>query len=154
MGLTKGATEVAQNIKSLVSKPDLDVAATKQLVSQLLDRLIQLQAQQVAMQRAVADVAEEQRRLERFQAEAVRYTLKRTDLGAMVYELKDTDTRGEPPHCICAACYEQQVKSILQPVERNTLGCQRCGGRFLKGDGRDSGIMIGRVRRPDTDGFI
>ena len=150
----KTTTEIAQNIKGLVGKPDADVTATKQLVSELLDRLIQLQTEHVAMQRAIADVLEEQRRTDQFQAETERYALKRTELGALVYELKDVDASGEAAHCICATCYEKQVKSILQPVGRNTLGCNICGGRFLKPDGQSSGIMVASTRRRDFDGFI
>ena len=150
----KTGTEIAEKIRELVSKPDVDVTATKQLTSKLLDRLIELQSDHIAMQSALAEIMAQQHRAERFQAEAGRYALQRTDLGAVVYELKPTDTRGEPPHCICATCYDQQIKSVLQPVERNTLGCHRCGGRFLKSDGQGSGIMVGRVRRRDFDGFI
>lgn len=141
LGLLKGATDIANDIKDLVEKPDIDTGATKQLVSDLLDRLIRLQAEQLALKGTVMDLQEEMRRVDRFEAEAARYALQRTELGALVYELQDSQANGQPPHCICATCYEKRIKSILQPVGHNTLGCTVCGGTFLRPDGR-SGAAI------------
>lgn len=154
IGLAKGATDAAHGLKALVEKPDVDATAAKNLISDLLDRLIRLQAEQIAMQGTILELREEQHRVDKFQAEAVRYVLTRTEQNSLVYELDPAKANGEPAHCICAACYEKQIKSILQPVARNTLTCGRCGGTFYKPDGQGSGIMIGRVRRPDFDGFI
>jgi polyhydroxyalkanoate synthesis regulator phasin len=154
VGLAKGATDTAQGIKDLVEKPDVDTAAAKNLVSDLLDRLIKLQAEQIAMQGAILQLREEQRRIDKFEAEAVRYILTRTEQNSLVYELDPSQANGQPTHCICATCYEKQIKSILQPSARNTLTCAQCGGTFYKPDGSDIGILIGKVRRPDFDGFI
>lgn len=154
IGLAKGATDTAQGLKTLVEKPDVDATATKNLVSDLLDRLIRLQAEQIAMHGTILQLREEQYRIDKFQAEAVRYILTRTEQNSLVYELDPNKANGEPPHCICATCYEKQIKSILQPVAHNTLKCGQCGGTFYKPDGQDSGIRFGRVQRPDYDGFI
>ncbi len=86
-------------------------------------------------------------------AEAVRYLLTRTEQGSLVYELDDRKAEGEPAHCICATCYQQKIKSILQPVAHNTLLCGQCGGKFFKPDGRGSGIMVAPVRHRGLDGF-
>lgn len=154
IGLAKGATEVAENIKGLVDKPGGDNEGAKRLASDLLDRLLRLQMQQLALQDALRNLQEEQRRIDRFQAEAVRYVLTQTEQGSFLYELDPGHANGEPAHCICATCYEKRIKSILQPVAHNTLTCGVCNGRFYRPDGRGSGIMIGRVIRRDTDGFI
>lgn len=145
IGIAKGATDTAKDIKALIDKPDVDTTAAKQLIADLLDRLIRLQSEQIAMKGALLDLEKEQRRIDRFQTEAVRYALTRTEQGSLVYELDQAKANGDPPHCICANCYEKQVKSILQPVAHNTLTCGQCGGTFYKPDGRGSGIMIGRV---------
>jgi hypothetical protein len=105
------------------------------------------------MQGALLGLDEEQRRVDRFQSQANRYALVRTELGSLVYELKPGHADDQPAHCICATCYEQQIKSILQPVAHNTLSCRQCGGQFFKPDGQGSGIMVGPVRRPGFDGF-
>lgn len=154
MGLSKDATAAAQNIKGLIDKPGGDNEGAKRLASDLLNHLLRLQMQQLALQDALRNLQEEQRRIDRFQAEAVRYVLTQTEQGSFLYELDPDHANGEPAHCICATCYEKRIKSILQPVAHNTLTCGVCSGRFYRPDGRGSGIMIGRVSRRDTDGFI
>ncbi len=147
IGLTKEATGLVNDIKHLVEKPDIDTVATKKLISDLLDRLITLQTEQIAMQSAILEFREEQRRIEHFKAEADRYALRRTELGSLVYELKPGQADAEPTHWICAACYDKQIKSVLQPVAHNTFECGTCKSRVFMPDGRDSGIMVGRVSR-------
>lgn len=154
VGITKGATEIAQNIETLIDKPDPDPDAAKRLVSDLLNSLIRLQTEQLAMQSAILDFQEEQRRIERFRTEADRYELKKTEQGSLVYELKPSHAGGDPDHCICATCYEKQIKSVLQPVAHNTLSCTTCGGTFYRPDGQGSGVLVARTRRTDFDGFV
>lgn len=149
LGLAKGATDITKDIKALIDKPDVDTSAAKQLISDLLDRLIRLQMEQMAMKTALLELDKEQRRIDRFEADAVRYTLTRTEQGSLVYEFDTSKGDGQPAHCICATCYDKQIKSILQPVGFNTLGCGQCGGQFFKPDGRAS-IMMGSVSRRDA----
>ncbi|MDO5622564.1 MAG: DUF3164 family protein [Paracoccus sp. (in: a-proteobacteria)] len=149
------AVVIATNVKGLLDEPEFDEIAAKRLISELLNNLIKIQAEQVAMQRAVAALEQEQRQADQFQAEAIRYRPKRTEQGSFVYELQPTHANGEPIHCICAACYNKKIKSILQPVQHNTFECGTCGGRVFMPDGQGSGIMVGRVPRDDRfDGWI
>lgn len=149
----KGATEIAKDIDELTQSPDVDTSELKELVSRLLDRLIGMQAQQLAMRSALAEFEENQKRLDRFEQQASRYALVQTDFGAFVRELKPGDQAGEPVHCVCTACYDRQVISRLQPIAHNTLGCPTCKATFLKSDGRGSGIMVAPVSRSRYDGF-
>ncbi|WP_121064673.1 hypothetical protein [Chachezhania antarctica] len=146
-GMTKTATEVAQSLRALLAKPNPDTEASNRLVSELLERLLALQSEQLSMQSAMLELREEQRRIERFQANANRYTLKRTEQGSLVRELKASDADGDPIHCVCAECYEKQVISFLQLVGHNTFECGECDGIVYMSDGRDSGIMIAPVNR-------
>jgi hypothetical protein len=53
--------------------------------------------------------------LETWNAEKQRYELKDVGWGSLAYALKE-DARGtEQVHQICAACYQHDKKSILQP---------------------------------------
>jgi hypothetical protein len=149
VGLAKGATEFAQGIKGLVNKPDVDAGELKQLVSDLLDRLLRLQKEQLAMQAELLDFQNEQGKRSRFHGEKHRYTMVKTELGAIIYSLKPDDARGELPHDLCTNCFDDDVKSVLQPVDFNTLGCPKCGSKFFKPDGRAS-IMMGSVSRRDA----
>lgn len=153
VGILKGATEVTQAIKGLVSKPEVDATATKKLVSDLLDRLVRLQTEQMTMQEELLKFQDEQKRRGRFQSQAHRYAMVKTELGSLVYSLKTDEARGEPPHDLCTTCFEDEVKSVLQPVNFNTLECPRCHATFLKPDGRQA-AMMGTVSRSNRfEGF-
>ncbi len=151
---TRDATDIATNVKGLLDEPEFDEIAAKRLISELLNNLIKIQTEQVAMQRVVAAIEQEKRQADQFQAEALRYAAKKTELGSIVYELQPAHANGEPIHCICAACYNKQVISILQPVAHNTFECGTCKSRAFMPDGRGSGIMVGPISRSSRfDGF-
>ena len=57
--------------------------------------------------------------LEAWNAEKDRYELKAVEHGAFAYALKREAQGSEPPHQICAACYEHGKKSILQMKPRS-----------------------------------
>lgn len=52
--------------------------------------------------------------LEAWDAEKQKYELKHLPPGAFAYALKSESGVGEPPHWLCAACYQCHKKSILQ----------------------------------------
>ncbi|MBN7785171.1 hypothetical protein JYP51_09590 [Ponticoccus gilvus] len=153
-GMTKTATEVTQNLRALLAKPNPDTEATDRLVSDLLERLIALQSEQLAMQGAMLELREEQRRIDRFTANADRYALKRTEQGSLVRELKASHAAGDPIHCVCAECYEKKIISFLQLAGHNTFRCGNCDGIVYMDDGRGSGIMVAPARNTKFDGFI
>jgi hypothetical protein len=132
-----------KDLAGLVRGPDVEKKELEKLVIDLADRLLHIQPTQIAVKGALLDLQDEVRRVERFQGEAKRYVLEKTDMGSFVYQLKRGDEQGEPLHCLCTACYEKQVKSILQPAGFNTLGCPNCGAKFLKSDGRGKAVSGG-----------
>ena len=68
----------------------------------------------------VRDLEKQVIQLETWDAEKKRYELKAFARGAFAYALKPEAQGAEPPHQICAACYERGKKSILQRVPSNT----------------------------------
>lgn len=147
LGLAREATGLAKDIKGLSGKPDDLSDEAKDVISALLDRLITLQTEQLAMQSTIAEFEEEKRRHDRFQAERERYRLAKSEQGSIFYEIDPAQAGGDPPHCICAACYDKSIKSVLQPVAHNTFECATCRSRVFMPDGRGSGILVGEVRR-------
>jgi hypothetical protein len=74
--------------------------------------------------------------LEDWAREKQRYELHEIRSGAFTYSLKSAMSNGEPPHQICAKCYQDGVKSILQKEIRvvgrvHALVCHRCQAELV-----------------------
>lgn len=83
---------------------------------------------------------------ENWETEKQRYGLTQVGSGAVVYRLKESMENGEPAHQICAHCYQNGEKSILQantyyPGRSAVLECHRCG----------SVIYVGGVPQPEHE---
>lgn len=154
MATLKTATEALQNAKALIAEPDPDIGAMKQQIAELYEEIVVTKQAYVPLYDALLDLQHKEKKAQRFWAESERYAMTRTELGSTIYSLRPEHARGDPPHDLCATCFEQEVKSVLQPTARNTLTCRTCGGTFYKPDGQGSGILLGQVRRRDFDGFI
>ena len=131
----KSITEIAKDIKDLVSKPNPDLSEINLRLVGLMDQLLAAKQAQMTLQNALLDLQREQQRLDRFSQEATRYQMAKTDMGGLVYTLKPGHENGEPPHDLCASCFQRGQKSILQRVGFNTLGCSQCNERVYRSDG-------------------
>jgi hypothetical protein len=90
------------------------------------DERATLIAQVSQLEKEVAD-------LKAWDAEKQHYDLQDIGNGALAYVLKDTVHGYGPPHQICANCYTEGHKSILQRHQTNIgrfeyFMCHRCGG--------------------------
>lgn len=80
----------------------------------------------------VRELEEEIARMKTWDTEKQKYELKQIQAGAFAYVLKPTASGGEPAHWLCAACYQQNNKSILQAQGRTSdrsfqlYGCPTC----------------------------
>ena len=97
------------------------ILAAREAYSALLDKVDDLEAKLAAY--------------ERWDAERLRYELKKQgDSNVLAYSLKEGAEPTEPQHSICPDCYQQRKKSLLQTQERYlqagqqiALTCQVCG---------------------------
>lgn len=86
---------------------------------------------QRALLETIEELKDQIRAMEAWNSEKQRYQLARPWTGAVVYALKKSASNGEPPHWICANCYNDGKKSLLNyaptetRAERKTLVC-RC----------------------------
>lgn len=67
--------------------------------------------------------------IERFHGEAANYNIFQPWPGILVYARKDSVQRSSPPHYLCANCYQNNKKSILQQVLKNHMlnfTCSSC----------------------------
>jgi hypothetical protein len=154
-GSLLSATEIGKNLKEVFRRPEVDLTASKQLVLDLLDELLDAKRAHMQIEEAVMELQRELKDRDQFEAELARYALTDTGRGALVLSLKSDDPKGEPSHSICPGCAGKRKKSILQPApdNRNFLVCPSCDTRFLRHNPDGSGIMVapGRSTRDWSD---
>jgi hypothetical protein len=100
--------------------------------------LFALQDERTTLVQTIRDREEEIAHLKAWATEKKRYELKdiSSGQGSSAYVIKSEMQGPEPLHCICANCYENGEKRILQKTsviapEANTLLCPQCKTRFL-----------------------
>jgi hypothetical protein len=79
----------------------------------------------------IRDLKKQMDQLKEWDGEKERYELKRYYRGTIAFALKPSMAGGEPPHRLCAQCYHEGKKGILQPTGANQAGypihtCSSC----------------------------
>lgn len=123
VGSGKGRTELAE--------------ATNQLIT-LRQFVLDLQDEHSAMRDSMRELEAEIQRMKAFRTEEKdKYQLRSPDGSAFVYRLKELEVGGGGAHWLCATCFQQDRKSILQPrdkprqlFEAVTWGCDVCKSTF------------------------
>ena len=74
--------------------------------------------------------------MENWEREKQRYQLHQVRPGVLTYTLKQGMEAGEPPHQLCAKCYQDGIKSILQEEQlavgrTHLLLCHRCDSELI-----------------------
>jgi hypothetical protein len=136
LGLFKTAFDMAKGLKDIN-----DAAVRNGAVIELQEMILSAQNQQSALIERVRELEEQVTHFENWEAEKQRYQLTDNGLGVMAYTLKPGMENGQPPHSICAGCYERRQKSILQPETRSLgrtkhLVCHQCGSDLIVVGGR------------------
>lgn len=142
IGGLKTASELAKSMLDI-----RDAAMMKTKISELYGVILSAQesalaanADQLTLLKQKGELEARLLQFETWDAEKQRYKLERLEPGVFVRALKPEMANGEPPHQICAACYENGKKFPLQGDEENNgrqkLRCQGCGtvvtvGRFV-----------------------
>jgi hypothetical protein len=156
-----GIPEIAGALSSLKATKDLleamvglrDAATFQEKRIELQSRVLEAQGSVLAAQDACAAFVERIRHLEQeiarlkdWETDKQRYELKPVaeEDGPLAYALKPDAQGSEPTHHICANCYQQSQKSILQPETRYpgrcaVLVCHKCGSDLYVSGGREPG---------------
>lgn len=118
-----------------------DGAVRNAAVIELQERILAAQEAQFALIERVRELEEKVASFEGWETEKLRYEMQLTAGGGIVYALKAQADPSEPAHKICANCYANRKKSVLQKVganiARQQLGilpsfkCQNCGSEIL-----------------------
>jgi hypothetical protein len=127
LGAIKTAFDMAQGLQKIH-----DTVARDRAVIELQKEILAAQSTQAALVEAVGALKGRVAELEAWDADKQRYTLADFGSGLLAYALKDSMANGEPPHYLCAQCYNDKIKSILQTETRfpgrcHVLTCHRCG---------------------------
>jgi len=127
LGAFKAMFDLAKGLK------DIDDRATRNSVAiELQEKILAAQAQQAALIEHVGNLEKEVADLKAWDADKQRYKLTDIGDGLLTYALKEGMESGELPHHLCANCYQDGKKSIMQTEYRNpgrahVLVCHRCG---------------------------
>lgn len=132
LGALKTALDIAQGMSNLNKDAEFNL------------RLIELQQKIIEAQQAAMQSNERQSSLQRqvdelrdAKADLSRYRLVDHGDETFVYELKDGDASGDPPHKICPRCFLNNKKSVLQFVRTHNgqrkYKCPECGEEFSLG---------------------
>jgi hypothetical protein len=128
-GLTaiKTAFDIARGLK------DIDDAARRNAaIIELQEKILDAQSDQAVLIETVGALKARVAELEAWDADKNRYKLSDLGRGMSAYTLKEGMENGEPPHQLCATCYNEGHKSIMQTETRNpgrcqVMVCHRCG---------------------------
>jgi hypothetical protein len=116
-GLADARTEVKVN----------DVAIQLQgIVLDLQSEMMVIQSDYQGVLRSKDDLEKKLIELEGWDKERARYHLKAVGDGIFVYALNVVKPDVEPAHWLCAHCYEEKKKSILQRNPYPQWLCPRC----------------------------
>jgi hypothetical protein len=124
LGAIKTAFDLAKGLK------DIDDATRRNAaIIELQEKILTAHSAQAALIQRVGDLEKEVAGFETWETEKQRYELKDIGLGSLAHVIKEAMRGSEPPHQICAVCYEHRKKSILQPDNVygfHTLRCPEC----------------------------
>jgi hypothetical protein len=136
-----------------------DTAKVHEKVMELRGVIIDAQAHTMNAQAAsfaqvdrIRELEERIVKMENWDGEKQRYELRELKQGVLAYALKEGMSQGEPAHHLCAKCYQDGVKSILQPEHLDigrvqVLVCNRCGSDLITSGTRMSSSPRSRTRR-------
>jgi hypothetical protein len=117
---------------------DIDDAVRRNAaVIELQEKILAAREAQGTLLDRVSTLEKEVTRFEAWEAEKQRYKLTDYGSGTFAYELKPATANGEPPHRICATCYQNGQKSILQFSHQSQgqdwFDCYGCSKRIALG---------------------
>lgn len=103
------------NIKTL-SEVQAKAIELQQTILSAQSGALAAQSEQFTLLQQIRDLKEEVARAKAWDEQKQRYALVPTWQGAVTYALKRERSNSEPPHWICATCYEGGRKSILNDL--------------------------------------
>ena len=129
----KVAADIARGLINLHTLTEVQSKAIE-LNGKILDaqhQIFQANTAQTALVERVRELESQITRMKDWDAQKQRYKLAAPFSGCMVYALQKSASEGEPPHYLCASCFQKGDRAILQGKETKTRHsyyfCNACG---------------------------
>lgn len=149
----KAVKDIAESIVGL-----RDAEMIRGKVFELQSKMLEAQAFAFSAHDERAALIQEIRKLEKqisdleaWETEKQRYELQDIWHGSLAYVIKESMRGPEPPHNICANCYQRGHKRILQPRVTGfgrELFCSECNTAIISGSVDFSGPQILAWQKP------
>jgi hypothetical protein len=131
--------------KSLANYNEL-VAAVSEVNADLIaaqSATIASQKSELTLTELVRELKEKIVTLENWNREAERYQLGKFAPGVPAYTLKPGMENNEPPHPLCANCFDDHKKSFLRIGSASRqVSCTRCSGKWFSSDGTRASRLL------------
>lgn len=134
----KAVSDIAAAILDLrdEAKIRIKVMELQRAIIDAQSRTLSAQTDGLAQVSRIRELEQRVVELENWATEKERYELHQVKDGVFTYMLKESMQNGEPPHQICAKCYQDCIKSILQQEHlligrTHVLVCHRCGSELI-----------------------
>ena len=136
MSSIKAAMDIAKGVAGLKSDTEINLAVIEIQRTLLEAQLAAFEdrERQSALQNRIAELEADLTRVHQWTASKARYQLTETATGSLVYALKPECANGDPDHRLCVKCFDEDRKSVLQVITRNSGGesvmCHRCNTKM------------------------
>jgi len=129
----KTTLDIAKTVKDITKDAELKVK-TSELYDEIIkvqSGIIEVQAEHSKLQQDNHDLTQKLNSIETWEKEKEKYILKEICEKVFVFERKASEQGEEPIHWLCARCFNQNKKSILQLKLKANNGyhymCHSCG---------------------------
>ena len=129
-----------------------DRTRRNEIAIELQEKILGAQAAQATLIEHVSELEKEVTAMKAWDADKQRYELKDLWRGFFAFIPKQGMENGEPPHAICANCYQKGFKSYLQSsghpvVHDRSWDCPACKTK-IKNQWNNMGELIAKCRAP------
>jgi DNA polymerase IIIc chi subunit len=126
LGAFKTMFDIAKGLKDAS-----DATIRNAAVIELQEQILAAQAAQMTLIERVGHLEEQMAAVKKWDTDKERYKLKQIIPGTTAYVLKNSEANGQPVHALCANCYHNGKKSVLQSngecsIAKHALVCPSC----------------------------
>jgi hypothetical protein len=110
------AGDIAKGLISLKTTAEVQTKAIE-LGQQIIDaqqQVFAFNAERATLLERIRELEDQVERMKDWETQKQRYKLVAPFPGCMVYALQKSMSEGEPPHYLCASCFQEGARSILQ----------------------------------------